>query len=349
MTRQTWTALVSAVLFVALAAAVALTPIPFVTWNPGRTVNILAGGQPPVLEVAGARTYPTSGELHLTTVSTTRVDSMLGLPEGVIAHWLPHRDTMPREVIHRPGQTAEEVQAEEKRMMDTSQQDAVVAALREADMEVTERPAVGSVNVGGPADGLLEPGDLILAVDGQPVATPNDVSAAVQRTEVGATVEITVLRAGTERTVRVTSTASNTDPKLPVIGIGVQVGYQHAAQISIVIDSRIGGPSAGMIFALGIYDVLTPGELLQGNTVAGTGTISPDGRVGGIGGVQEKIRAAEESGATLFLLPEANCVDLGEPPRNVRVAKVATLSEAVQAISDYASDGPDAVLPTCER
>ncbi|MGJ3509197.1 YlbL family protein [Enemella sp. A6] len=349
MTRQTWTALVSAVLFVGLAAAVALVPVPFVTWNPGRTVNVLAGGEPPALDVAGARSYPTTGELHLTTVSTTRVDSTLGLPEGVIAHWLPNRDTMPREVIHPPGQSAEESQAEDKRMMDTSQQNAVVAALRQADLKVTEHPAVGSVNVGGPSDGLLEPGDLIMAVDGRSVATPEDVSAAVHRVTVGATLEMTVLRAGTERAVQITTTASNADPKLPAIGIGVQVGYKHAAQITIVIDPRIGGPSAGLVFALGIYDLLTPGALLEGNVVAGTGTISPDGRVGGIGGVHEKIRAAEESGAQLFLLPEANCSDLGDLSTNVKVAKVATLDDAVKAIRDYAKDGPAAVLPTCER
>lgn len=349
MTRQTWTAVITALIFVSLAAVIALAPVPFVTWQPGRTVDVLAtDGERPAIEVAGARTHPTSGQLHLTIVSTTRADATLSLPEGIIAFLLPYRTTLPRDVVHRPGQTADEARAEDQRLMDTSQQNAVVAALREADFEVTERPAVTSITVDGPADGRLELGDLILRVNDQEVATVDEAIAAVRSVEVGDPVQFSVWRNGLERNTQITTTASNTDPRIPVIGVSIGVGFDYAPQVTINIDSRIGGPSAGMIFALGIYDVLTPGDLLDGQKVAGTGTISPDGQVGSIGGLQEKIRAAEESGVSMFLMPEANCDDLGSVRSQMKLVKVATLSEAVTAVETFAAQGTDADLPTCE-
>lgn len=350
MTRQTWAALVTALMFVSLAAVIALAPVPFVTWQPGRTVDVLeTSGERPAIDVAGARTYPTSGQLHLTIVSTTRADASLSLPEGMIAFWLPHRTTLPRDVVHRPGQPPDEAQAEDKRLMDTSQQNAVVAALREADMDVVERPAVTSINVDGPSDGRLELGDLILQVDGREVATVEDAVEAVRSVEVGDVVQFIVLRNGMERTTLVTTTASNSDPRIPVVGVSFGVGFEYAPQVTINIDSRIGGPSAGMIFSLGIYDVLTPGDLLRDQRIGGTGTISPDGRVGSIGGLHEKIRAAEESGVTMFLMPEANCDDLGNVRSQMKLVKVATLTDAVTAVEKFAAQGNDADLPTCER
>ena len=141
MTRQTWTAFVSALLFVALAALLAILPVPFVTWSPGGTQDTLGSiRQQPIIMVDGIKTYPTTGQLDLTTVAVTRATARLTLPEAVLAYWLPHRDALPRDAVYDPGKSAAQVETEEADMMSTAQDDAVVAALRAAHQPVTELP-----------------------------------------------------------------------------------------------------------------------------------------------------------------------------------------------------------------
>ncbi len=348
VTRQTVTAFVAAALFVALAVLLVVIPVPFVTWSPGTARNVLGEvDAEPIISVSGLPTYPTTGQLDLTVVSTTAAGSRLSLPQALLAYWLPGRDALPRESVYAPGKSASQVADEDTEMMETAQDDAVVAALRADGQPVREAPAVFSVTVGGPAYKRLLPGDLILAIDGQPTPTREDVGTTIRAAKVGAQLTFSVLRNKSETAVTVLTASSATQTGAAVVGITVGDGFIYAPTISFDLGRKIGGPSAGMIFALAIYDKITPGPLLDGRHVAGTGTIAPSGQVGPIGGIQEKIRGAQAAGATTFLVPARNCADLVGVRTSMRLVKVATLQDAIEAVSALDSTAVADSLPHC--
>jgi PDZ domain-containing protein len=348
VTRQTWTALVSALLFVAIAVPLAILPVPFVAWGPGGTADVLGevDGRP-LISVEGVPTFPTSGQLELTIVSGTGADSRLTLPEALGAYWLPGRDTLPRDAVFPPGRDADEVKQAEAQLMDASQDNAVVAALRAAGQPVEQLPAVASVTIGGPAYEKLKPGDLIVSVDGVVTPDAEAVTDQIRTHRPKEKIDFVVLRDGAELGVQVTSTESAGAPGTAVVGITLGQGYSYAPQITFDLGQQIGGPSAGMIFALGIYDKITDGELLAGRTVAGTGTITTNGDVGGIGGVRQKLAAAESAGAGVFLVPSANCADLADVRTDVLVVKVSTLSEAISQLEALAGSGGETRVARC--
>jgi len=348
VTRQTWTAFVSAAVFVALAALIAALPVPYVSWSPGGTQDTLGSvGKEPIIKISGVPSYPTTGQLDLTTLSVTRAQSHLTLPEAVLSYWLPNRDTLPRDAVYAPGKSAAQVDNEEADMMETAQGDAVVAALRAAGQPVTRLPVVSSVTVGGPAHDRLRPGDLVLSVDGVKTSRAASVGEDIRRHKVGEPVSFLVLRDRVRTKVQVTTTRSATEPNVAVVGITVGVGYRYQPRISFDLGQQIGGPSAGLVFALAIYDKLTPGPLLDGRHIAGTGEIDPMGKVGAIGGIQEKIAAAEKAGATVFLVPAPNCRDLAGVQTDLTLVKVATLSDAIQAIRTLTTPDGATRAPHC--
>jgi PDZ domain-containing protein len=348
VTKQTWTAAVSAVLFVVLAAIVALVPVPFVAWSAGATVDLFApDGNRPRVEVTGVETFPTRGELRLTTVSVTRADVQLTLPEAVLSYWLGAREVLPRSAVYPAGVSVTEIQAREQQLMDTSQSAAVAAALRAAGQSVLEYPMVVGVSATGPAKDELHQGDFILKVDGEPVSSIADVLAAIAAHEVGEEVVFTVMHDKVEEQRSVTTVAANTRPGDPVVGITLDVGYSYTPRVSFQIDREIGGPSAGLMFALAVYDLVTPGELIAGRSVAGTGTIDGGGGVGRIGGIQEKIAGAERAGATVFLVPAANCSDVAGLTTPIRLLRVDTLAQAVEGLQALRDPARAEGLPGC--
>jgi Lon-like protease len=348
VTRQTWTAFASALLFVGLAVLLVLVPVPFVSWSPGAPRDTLGSvDNQPIIQVSGIDTYPTTGRLDMTVVSTTPADARLSLPQALLSYWLPNRDTLPREAVYDPGKSAQQVQDEDAERMETAQDDAVVAALRADGQRVTERPAVYSVTIGGPAHERLRPGDLITAVDGVPTRVEKDVRDRILRHEVGDSVIFTVIRAKQERRIKVLTAESTTQSDSPVVGITLGKGYDYAPQISFELGRQIGGPSAGLTFALAIYDKITEGPLLGGRHVAGTGTITPTGEVGAIGGIQEKIAGAEKAGATEFFVPAGNCADLAGLRTDIRLIKVNTLHDAIAALEVMDASGGVPALPSC--
>lgn len=333
MTKQTWTATVSAVLFVVLAAVIALVPVPYVTWSPGSTHNLFPqdGGADPIT-ITGAKTYPTTGQLLMTTVAVTSPTSTLSLPEVLFSYWLPSREVLPRSAVYREGEDPTDISQGESELMTDSQSDAVVAALRQAGIPVLSWPMVESVSSSGPAAGIFKPGDLIEAVDKQTTTTVKAVMAAVASFHVGEDVPFTVLRDTQVLHLTVTTRATTADPGKPVVGVTLTTGYTYKPSVKFAIDPAVGGSSAGLMFALAITDKLTGDDLIANRVVAGTGTMAADGTVGVIGGVQEKISAAARDGATIFLLPRGNCVDVGQPPSGIRLVPVDSLGEAIQAL-----------------
>ncbi len=347
MTRQTWTAFASALVFVVLAVLLVVIPVPFITWGPGETHDTLGNvGNEPIIKVQGMATYPTTGRLDLTVVSVTPAGARLSLPQALAAYWLPHRDALPRDAVYERGKSAEEVQREDADLMETAQDDAVVAALRANSQPVTEMPAIYSVTVGGPAHRLLLPGDLVVSVDGVKTPDQKAVSAQIRTHRPGDEIRFQVVRQRrmTEVTVRAAQSATDTSP---VVGITIGVGYRYIPQISFDLGQEIGGPSAGLVFALAIYDKITDGPLLAGRHVAGTGSITPEGDVGAIGGIQEKIAGADDAGADVFLVPAPNCGDLAGVRTKMTLVKIATLADAVSALQTLATPGGADRVPHC--
>jgi len=349
VTKQTWTAAVSALLFVVLAAVIALVPVPYVTWSPGATYDLLAP-QPKgadTVAISGADTYPTTGQLRLTTVSVTSPGSILSLPEVLFSYWLPSREVLPRAAIYRPGEGSIQITEEESQLMDNSQSTAIVAALRQSGIEVTQWPMVTTVSASGPSADVLKPGDLIEAVDNKTTTTREAVQALISDHHVGDPVLFTIRRGGVKLRPTVITRATVNNPKKPIVGIGLAIGYSYTPSVKFAIDPAIGGSSAGLMFALAIHDKLSPDDLVAGRVIAGSGTMDSDGRVGGVGGIQEKLAAAARDQASVFLLPKDNCSDISQVPAGLRVVPVVSLAGATQALAALADPARAAAVPGC--
>lgn len=350
MSRRTASSVLACVLLVVLFGVAALLPVPYVTMSPGPTVDVLAERKgEEIVQVEGEETYPTEGRLELTTVSVTGPGQELTLAEAISAWFDRTRAVYPRDVVYEPEQSEEEVETESSVQMVSSQDTAIAAALGELGHELPMVTEVMAVTKGSPAQGKLETRDKILSVNGTEITDTASVTEAVQESGVGGEAEFVIRRDGRTRTVTITTRAAEDDPDRAIVGVVVGGGFEFPFDVSVNISEDIGGPSAGLIFALAVYDTLTPGALTEGLNVAGTGTITADGDVGPIGGIQQKIVAAADSGADLFLVPPDNCdAALGAEvdEEEIRLVRAPTMHSAVESIQAYADDA-DATLPRC--
>jgi len=350
MSRRTLASVLVFCLLVALVVLAVFLPVPYVTMSPGPTVNVLGeSGDRPIIEVTGRRTYPTEGDLRLTTVSVTNPDRKIGLGEALGAWFDGARAVYPRDAIYPPGQTPEDVEQQSSVEMVSSQDTAIAAALTELGYELPLQVEVLDVTKGAPADGKLRTRDRVLEVNGTKIRDADQVAKAIQRTGPGKPAEFVVRRGDETRTYLVEAEASKDDPDRAVVGISIGTGYDFPFDVSVRLSDRIGGPSAGLIFSLGVYDTLTPGSLTGGTDVAGTGTIDQDGRVGPIGGIQQKIVAAADAGAKIFLVPPDNCdsaLHADVTKDEIKLVRAPTMHSAVESLEAYARDS-DADLPAC--
>jgi PDZ domain-containing protein len=282
----------------------------------------------------------------MTTVSVTRPRTHVRLPE-LLAAWISRKDAVyPWDAIYQKGTTDKQSEQEGAVQMSTSQDTATAVALRELGQPVPEQVTVASVVKGSPADGTLRAGDVVDSVDGLAVTADNSDQAVkrIQQTPQGGTVAMLVTRDGKQVGVRMKPVKQDGVQR---IGISLGMSYRFPFDVHVNISDDIGGPSAGLIFSLAIYDVLTPGSLTGGQRIAGTGEIEPDGSVGPIGGIQQKIAASDRDGAKLFLVPKDNCSEaVGADRGDVRLVKVTTMHDAVQSVEAWAKD-PHAALPSC--
>jgi Lon-like protease len=345
MTQRTWAALLAVPLFVALGLFTAVNPLPFVTYAPGLTVNVLGdNGDKPIISVQGHPTYHDRGQLRMTTVSVTQRDARLDL-FTLLRSWFAHDDAVYPYAIQYGGGGSQQQDTQEGQVeMISSQDSAVAAALRELGYSVHPVLEVLSVTDGMPADGKLKVRDVVRRFDGTAVNAGTDLGKLIRAVPDGASVSMTVDRKGKPVTVRVAPT--NKDGNR-LIGVTLGIGYTFPFKVSVNISDAIGGPSAGLMFALSIYDTLTPGSLTSGGAVAGTGTIDGRGHVGEIGGIQQKIAGARHDGAQLFLVPPANCPDaMTSDHGSMRLAKAATLKDAISEVTAWGKNH-DAPLPQC--
>lgn len=331
---------------VVLAALLAFVPVPYAIFSPGPVINTLGkvGGKP-LITVSGRTTYPTNGTLDMTTV---RVNGGPGNPVSlvsVLTAWLKDSQAaVPAESVFPPGQTQQESEAEDRALMVSSQESATAAALGALGIPVPTSLAVFGVQPGSPASKVLKSGDVLLEVEGSKITDLTRLRTQLQAVDPGGEVQLRIRRGKVEREL-VTGTLRGDDGRT-LLGVFLDPTFSFPFTVKIEIENVV-GPSAGMMFALGIIDTLTPGDLTAGKKIAGTGTIDADGSVGPIGGIQQKLVGARQAGAEYFLAPAGNCGEVaGHEPDGLQVVKVATLSEARTAVQAIAA-GKATSLPRC--
>lgn len=353
VSRRTWATLLALVLVLLTGFLALRQPVPYATFAPGPTVNVLSefDGKP-IIEVDGRKTYEDKGGLRLVTVVPSAPGEKVNLV-ALVRSWIdPDVSVLPYDAVYGGEETRRSVRQESAAQMTSSQENAVAAALTALGVEYGVGVGVASVDPEGPSEGRLEAGDELLRVQGRRVTDLASVTAAIRKLPVGTPVRVEVRRDGKKATERVRTVGATDDAKASALRIGVAVCcYDFPFRVDLNISKNIGGPSGGMMFALGIYDVLTPGSLTGGKTIAGTGEIDPEGRVGEIGGIQQKLVGAQDDGARLFLVPAGNCAEaLGGnyDPKRMRLVKVSTLDDALRDVKAWVKD-PGADLPRCTR
>ena len=330
---------------IAVVAGISLVPLPYVVLQPGPIFNTLGDldGQP-IVKVEGATAYPAKGTLDFTTVQViggpgVKVDAF----DLAVAAVRDDREVFAREEIYPEPVTREEIEQENAAEMVDSQEVAAAIALREMGREVPERVVVSQLPEGSPAAGVLEAGDEFVSVAGTATPDAAAVQGAVRAQKAGQPIPVVVRRDGAERTLSV-PTRDNDGTTV----VGVILGRDYELPVDVTITAGgVGGPSAGTMFGLAVYDVLTPGDLTAGRRIAGTGTLEPDESVGPIGGIRQKLAGASDGGADFFLAPTDNCDEVVDHvPDGLTVVRIATFSDALGAVRAIAAGRAD-TLPGC--
>jgi PDZ domain-containing protein len=348
MTQRTTAGLVAVLLLGALVTWTSFRPLPYVTYEPGQTFDVLGETDgKEIIQVSGHRVYRDAGELRMTTVLISTPGAPLDL-FTLMTDWInPDATIYPYDAVYAPDLSQEENREEGQVEMVTSQDAATAVALRELGYDVKPVIEVVAVTDGTPAAGNLEVRDILLEVGGIPIRSADDVAKAVSEAPKDEPISFQVKRGGKDgEIVEVDITPTLIDGHQRV-GIRIGIGYEFPFQVSVNISDRIGGPSAGLMFSLAIFDTLTPGSLTGDQVIAGTGTIDDKGKVGPIGGIAQKIVGARDDGAQLFMVPPDNCDEALEADNgDMRLVKAVTMHAAVQAIEKWV-ENPDAKLPAC--
>jgi PDZ domain-containing protein len=335
---------------VAIGLIFALLPSPYVIQQPGPVFDTLGttevdGEEIPLITIPEEETFPTDGSLDLLTVSAVgRPGATPGWLDVAVAWFDPKRAVVPVETLFPPGLSEEDRDAQNEAQMVDSQQDAIAAALVELGYDFPREVVVQGVGEGTPAEGVLEEGDVVVAVNGAEVHSVDELRSALLENGTETPAQLDVLRDG--EVVALEATPEEIEGQV-VLGVGVSMRYEFPIDVEIRLDD-VGGPSAGMMFALGIVDKLTPDAMTGGERVAGTGTIDSDGSVGGIGGIRQKLWGADSDGADWFLAPEANCDEVvGNVPDGLEVFAVSTLDEARTVVETVGTGGDTSSLARC--
>lgn len=328
---------------VALASGIAFfgtQPSPYFVISPGGTYDI-----------ASRIHVPDSYRQQTGRLAFTAVYEQEATWAAVLAAKL-RRDSelVPARIARPHGESQEQINTLNQQLIDESKALATAVGLRAAgfDAPITGQGAeVLDVMAAGPSAGALVPNDVIVGVDGATIQTAAALIAAVRRRQVGEAVIIEVVRDGAQRSVAITTGPSPDDPRVPLIGVSIQTrGFDVQLPFPAEIDTgTVGGPSAGFMLALGVLDAVTTGDVARGYFVAGTGTISPDGTVGPIGGAAEKIVAAERDGAEVFLVPRQNLPDVLPRVKGIRVQPVDSLADAVGFLCRLEPRASESIVP----
>lgn len=344
--RRLWTVNLSALVLVVMTVVAAVLPAPYVVESPGPSLNVLGEYEgKDIVSVENRDGTASEGELRMTTVSVQGSPGYDIPLAGVMSAWFDRdRSIMPVEALYPDDTDAEDNSLMNTVEMNGSQQEAIAAALAKQGISYSTTTIVAGVRSDGGAANRLEPGDVVLTVNGQQITDVATAGEAIGRTPRGQKVNVTVRRKGEEKSFALTP---RYEGERALVGIVLSRGFEFPVKVNFALDG-IGGPSAGMIFALAIYDEMTPGDLTGGKKIAGTGTIDEQGTVGPIGGIRQKMIGARSDGAEYFLAPSDNCDEVtGHIPEGLQVVKIDSLSDAINSVEQIASTGSIEGLPTC--
>jgi PDZ domain-containing protein len=338
MSRRSLTLLIASIGTAAAIAVSVLIPVPYVILGPGPTLNTLGKDSSghPLISISGHAVQPTSGHLNLVTVSYSGGPGHNLNLFTALAGWLnPHEAVVPETELFPAGQTAQQSQAQDTEQMTGSQQTATAAALSQLHIHYTTQVVVVQAEKGFPAYGTLKAGDVVTAINGTAVTSQSSLVSQIHAHPAGTVLTVTIQQ------VKVATKESG---GAAVMGVEIEEQYKFPFTVTISVGD-IGGPSAGMMFALGIVDKLTTENLTGGKFIAGTGEITASGQVEAIGGIQQKMVGARDAGATVFLTPAANCSQAKPAvPAGLRLVKVSTLNQAVTYLQDLKAGRP---VPGC--
>lgn len=321
-----------------VALVLAQLTLPYAIMTPGPIMNTLgeAGEGTPLIAVDGAATYPTEGELNFTTV---RVGGGPGNETSIVdyvsARFSPEATILPVDEVFPRGASRTQIREENQAEMVGSQEEAAAVALRALGYAVRETVSIVEVDEASAFLGALQPEDVVTGVDGVATDGADAIRAEVAKVPAGGDISVTVIRDGVTQTVEGRTIDAG---GRSVLGIYLRREFDSDVEVTITAGD-VGGPSAGTMFALGIYDVLTEGPLTGGRDISGTGTINADGDVGMIGGIVQKVIGAKDGGSRYFLAPQDNCAELeGRIPDGIEVFSIATFTDALAAVEGIAAD-----------
>jgi Lon-like protease len=287
----------------------------------------------PLVKVEGEKPHPPGGILYVDVI--VRQASVL---EELLPFTRPDgADIVAKNAIVPPGSNYQERRRQNLRQMDRSQKIAAAVALRELGYHVVAKPEgalMVDVAPGSPADGKIEATEVIVGVDGKPVKTPQDLRRLIATHKPGETVKLSVRAGGATRTVEVGTIESPVEKGRPIIGVQVEQSAAISLPRDVEIDlGGVGGPSAGLAFALDIAEELR-GNVDRGLKVAATGELELDGSVAPIGGVKQKVIGARRSGADVFLVPAGdNAEEARRHAGDLRVIPVESFRQALRALA----------------
>jgi Lon-like protease len=284
----------------------------------------------PLITVSGHPTYTSTGKMYMTTVSFYQVTTF-----QAIQAWLdPNLSLIAKEVLYPPGTSVQQAQRQGISQMDQSKIDATYVVLTQlAGYPKThgDGALIEGVISGCPADGHLYSGDLITAIDGKPIHTSSAALKVLGSLPPTARITFHITAADQQQDISVVRRPC-ADSAKPLVGILTVDQFPFPVSIS---SGDIGGPSAGLMYALGLYDLLTPGDLTGGRIIAGTGTLDLAGHVGPIGGIRDKVVAAERIGASLFLAPKDNMAELkGMNTGGMTAVSIGTFDDALKYLEN---------------
>jgi PDZ domain-containing protein len=301
--------------------------VPYYALTPGPAQDVTR-----LIAIDGAKTTPVSGQLLLTTVSLHDIR----VAEAVRGWFDPSIAILSRSAIIPPGESVKEVEERTTEQMDESQVLAAAAALSILGYKVKVEPTgarIRDVAVDVPASKTLHRGDVIVGADGMPVRSADQLGGVVRRHKPGDEIQLKIVRGSHTIDVRAKTIGRPENPAAPIIGITLETIPRVRLPLAIRIDSLgIGGPSAGLMFALGIFDLLDPGDLARGRIIAGTGEIGLDGDVAPVGGVRQKIESARRVGAQLFIVPFGELDQACAVAKGMPVVGVDNLREAIRVL-----------------
>jgi PDZ domain-containing protein len=312
--------------------------LPYYAYRPGSVRNTSSLIS---VDESKVETYDAEGSISYTTVSLRQL-TLFGYIDAQLDEDV---EIVDEEEVLGP-RDSDENRKFNLQLMDTSKQVATQVALEKLGYEVDLSVAgerVIEVVADSPADGVMEPGDMIVAVEGEPIDEPGDLSRILSDNHPGDDVEVRLrpFTSDGEKNVELELAAADDDPRRGIMGVKVQPdGVEFHFPFDVQFDTGdVGGPSAGLAFTLGLLDKLTPGELTGGQPIAVTGTINADGTVGQIGGAAQKAAAVRRNGIEYFLVPSADYEDALSRAGDVEVIPIDTLDDAVEALEKLGGSG----------